>query len=103
MGGGGCGGWRGCRRRKCDLFFSSAEIPKTQWGGLVSLGLLTKEPQFSLLLDSLCISTVISRPGEAELNSEQHTTLSECYKCASTYGSVFANHCVPQMVDVLSP
>lgn len=33
-------------------FFSSGEIPKTQWGGFFPLGLLTKEPQFSLLLDS---------------------------------------------------
>lgn len=64
MGGGGCGGWRGGRRCKCDLFFSSREIPKTQWGGLVSLGLLTKGPQFSLLLAGLCISTVIALPEE---------------------------------------
>lgn len=68
MGGGDCGGWRGGRRRKCDLFLSSGEIPKTQWGGLVSLGLLTKEPQFSLLLDSPCISPVIILPEDAELN-----------------------------------
>lgn len=27
-------------------FFFPREIPKTQWGGLVSVGLLTKEPQF---------------------------------------------------------
>lgn len=64
------------------LFFSSGEIPKTQWGGLVSLGLLTKEPQFSLLLDGPCISAVIRLAEEAELNPELKTKSSDCYKQA---------------------
>ena len=59
-------GWGECVRGVGGVnvtFFSlspSREIPKTRWGGLVSLALLTKEPQFSLLLDSLHISTVIT-------------------------------------------
>lgn len=74
------------RRRKCDLFFLCVcvyvgwgwgwGVPRTQWGGLVSLGVLTKDPQFSLLLDSSCISTVISLSDEAQLgttNWEQNT------------------------------
>ncbi len=78
------------------FFNSSGENPKTQWEGFVSLGLLTKEPQFCLLLDSSCISTVISLPEEAELNSAPNTKLFRCCKQALSCGSVSANHCVPQ-------
>lgn len=64
------------------FFSSSGEFPKTQWGGLVSLAMLTKQPQ-SLLLDSPCISTVIKKQYKTQNTTQNCLNIISKLTCGS--------------------
>lgn len=76
-------GLRGIGGINVTFIFSSGEIPKTQWEGLVSLALRTKKPQFY-------ISGVIILQKQAGLNSEENK------QTTSFHSSLTNLHCVLQ-------